>query len=371
MSLDTTQWIDGSRAIFNTSQVDYTENRKIDWLSTDIANCAKTDLGALFQSIEAPEYRGPSQVRARLSNISAVTMAPFNEDTFEKTQWSYFQFNESIFNQDDSIPSTSLDPGVLPYNSTIWFNDTPISLPAPFLDVGYNCSADTVFTTLGNCVCYKGKPISLDLLSDQRVICNTAPAYSWGFSSYLTRLGLILEAVWMACCFVCYLRLSFCSKLISKEPIRSAGVMRLALDYSESALADIGPEASHLSESALTKRLREHKISYQALESENGVGVRYRITSGMKKDGFTDRLANLEGRFSEELARWERPLADKLAHWDKAFEPINTRVDPVSDSMNKKFNQASMYIKERCGSAERMPTDFEVYEDINWRVYQG
>jgi hypothetical protein len=371
MSLDTRQWINGSKAIFKSRQVDYTENRRIDWLSTDTANCAKTDLGALFQSIEALEYRGPSQLRAGLSDISAVTMAPFNETTFERTQWSYFHFNESIFNQNGSTPSTSLDPGVLPYNSTIWFNDTPISLSAPFLDVGYNCSVDTVFTTLGNCVCYKGNPISLDLLSDERVICNTAPGYSWGFSSYLTRLGLILEAVWMACCFICYIRLSFCSKLISKDPIRSAGTMRLALDFSESARDDIGPEASHLSESTLKERLRQHKISYQALESEEGVGIRCRITSGMKKNGFADRLANLEGRFSEEFARWEKPLADKLTRWDKAFDPINEKVDPVSDAMNKKFNQVSTYVKERYGSTKRVPTDVEVYEDINWRVHES
>ncbi|KAI0005680.1 hypothetical protein F4779DRAFT_597981 [Xylariaceae sp. FL0662B] len=351
MSLNTTEWLShGPEASLNSTQFsNATTNGKISWLSTNTSNCAQADNNALFQHLEAPEYLASSQLRSGTSNVSIVDMVPFNEAAFEKAQWSHFDINNTV----------SLDLGVLPYNSTFWLDDKPISLSAPFLDFGYKCSGNTAFTSLGNCVCYKGEPIAPDLLSNEKAICNTAPGYVWGFSSYLTRLGLILEAVWMACCFICYLRLSLRSELMSKEPIRTAGAMRLALDCSEAARHDIGPEVDHLPESTLKKRLTEFKISYQALESEEDVGLRYRVVSGMKRDGFRDRLEGFLYRLSKNLARW-----------DERFEPINERLDPVSEAMNRRFNQASMYAKERCRSTKRIPTDFEVYEDINWRVYQ-
>lgn len=350
----------------------------MDWLSANASrNGTNAEIATLFPFLEAPEYLGPAQLRAKSSTSDVVDLAPFNETNFEKTHWSYFQLNRSI----------SLDPGVLPYNSTVWLNNTPISLPAPFLDLGYNCSGNNAFTKLGNCVCYKGEPISLDILSSERVICNTAPGYVWGFSSYLTRVGLILEAVWMACCFICYLRLSLRSDIIDKESIRTAGVMRLALDFSESARNVIGPEANTLSESDLTKRLKGSRISYHISQSEPGDQTTYQVMSSNKPRGF-------EGRYSEELARWEariveklepwegvlpgkvahwearlgEKLGKKLAPWDDRFEAINKRVDPVSDSMNMKFNRAAGLVKERLRSSKRSPTDFEVYEDLNWRI---
>lgn len=344
-------------------------------MSANQSACTNTSRNAPIISLEALEYRGPAQSGVRSSLDDKVDVYPFNETNFEKTQWSHFTLNQSI----------SLNPGVLPYNSTIWLDDSPVSLAAPFLDVGYKCSGNTAFTKLGNCVCYKGEPISLDVLSAERAICNTAPGYVWGFSSYLTRLGLILEAVWMACCLICYIRLSLRSDLVNKEPIRTAGTMRLALDCSESIRNDIGPEADSLSESDLAKRLKEFKISYDILNSERSEDTTYRVTSRERPRGFegryleelarwedkiVEKLEPWEGIVPKKLAPWEGRLAKKLAPWDDRFDSINERVDPVSDSMNRTFNRATTYMKEKYGSMKRLPAELEVYEDLNWRVYQ-
>ncbi|KAI1775142.1 hypothetical protein F4818DRAFT_417963 [Hypoxylon cercidicola] len=117
----------------------------------------------------------------------------------------------------------------------------------------------------------------------------------------------------MACCLICYLRLSFRSDLLNKEPIRTAGTMRLALDCSESARNDLGSEASRLSESALMRSLSRFRISYQTLDSDHSGEVRYRVVSGKKCAGFEDRMR-------EEIARWEGKLVAKLAPWDDRFD---------------------------------------------------
>ncbi|KAI1103946.1 hypothetical protein F4804DRAFT_210437 [Jackrogersella minutella] len=99
-----------------------------------------------------------------------------------------------------------------------------------------------------------------DKLSSRKAICNTASRYVWGFSSYLTRTGLILEAVWMAFCFVSYPRLSLRSKMNIREHLRTAGVMRLALDCSESVRDDVGSETSYLSEQVLKKNKKVERV---------------------------------------------------------------------------------------------------------------
>ncbi|KAI1379463.1 hypothetical protein F4677DRAFT_333655 [Hypoxylon crocopeplum] len=349
ISLNPTGWIyNGPNTSLHSAL--YTDSRyeKLNWWSTALLGCTSANFNSLFPSLEALQYEGPSQ-STHPPNPETADLAPFNESNFEKTYWSQFTFNASI----------SLDPGVIPYNSTIWLNGSSIPLTAPFLDVGFNCSNNTAFASLGNCVCYEGTPISLELLSDEKAICNTAPGYVWGFSSSLTRLGLVLEAVWMVCCFLSYLLLSHRSRIIKKDPIRTAGTMRLAFDCSESARHDLGVEVDYLTEKELANKLKGFKISYEVLESEQNKGMRYRVVSGREVKGFRHK-------HDEHLARLDK----KLSRLDKAFVPINERVDPISDHMNKKVDQVSAYVKERYGNTDSIATDFEVYEDLNWRIYQ-
>ncbi|KAI0899925.1 hypothetical protein F4806DRAFT_505994 [Annulohypoxylon nitens] len=328
------------------------------WLGGDETYCALVGNGTLFSSVEAAEYMSPEQSRKPFHAGIDIDLVPLKWPAEVTAQWSYFVLNRSI----------PLSTGVIPYNSTIWFNSAPGQAMAPFLDIGYNCSGNTPWTSLGNCICYKGTPISPELLSSEKAVCNTAPGYVWGFSSSLVRLGLILEAVWMACCFLSYLRLSLRGSLINKNPIRTAGTMRMALDCSTSIRNDLLSEADFLSEKELKENLEGIKISYQAFE-EHGE-MRHRVLSNSNTVGFENRLEEERARWLKHYDRLNHKLAERLTRWDKRFDPINKRVDPVSESMNQKFDNASRFVKQRCGSPERVPTDFEVYEDLNWRAYQ-
>ncbi|KAI2624426.1 hypothetical protein GGR54DRAFT_596473 [Hypoxylon sp. NC1633] len=100
----------------------------------------------------------------------------------------------------------------------------------------------------------------------------------------------------MACCFVSYTWLSYRSNLLKKDPIRTAGINRLALDCAEAAHDDIGPEIRGLPEKRQTERLRPFKNSYETLGSPHGEELRY-IISGKTIVGFQER-------FDKGMARW-------------------------------------------------------------------
>ncbi|KAI3339521.1 hypothetical protein F4824DRAFT_46876 [Ustulina deusta] len=223
IGLDTRGWVDSgwettlNRTTSFEADGTMTLNRRntsdapvtLDWSSNTTSKCKDYSLYGLYSKVRAVTLEEP------LTQEEIANIYPYNKSAPGIAYWSLFVLNESI----------QLGPGVVPYNSTIRLNDSLIPLEAPFLDVGFNCSAypkSNSFNGLGNCVCYKGKPISLDLLSDDKAICNTAPGYVWGFSSYLTRMGLILEATWMLCCFVAYPWLLYRSKLLHMEPIKSS-----------------------------------------------------------------------------------------------------------------------------------------------------
>lgn len=225
----------------------------------------------------------------------------------------------------------ALTPGEIPYNSTIWLNGSEIVLSAPFLNVGHGCSANDGFGSLGNCVCYKGQPISLDLLGEGRAICNTAPGYVWGFSSHLVQLGLAFEAAFMACCLICYLLLSLRGGLVGRKNMRNAGPMKFALDFSE-AVCDIEPAASDLSEDGLEVRLEGINVGYRTPSTgEEQGGLRHRVVAGLKRG---------------------RPLLDFTDDGVSEFET------EVSDWINETWRRPR-------------PTNREVYEDLNWHVYEG
>lgn len=229
-----------------------------------------------------------------------------------------------------NVSGESLPPGEMPYNSTLWLDGSEISLAAPFIDVGHGCSGNNGFGSLGNSICYKGQPISLDLLAEERAICNTAPGYVWGFSSSLLRLGLALEATWMACCLICYLWLSLRGGLVSKKTMRSAGPMKFAMEFSE-ATCEIDEAAASLSEDGLKRRLNGINVGYRPpnVAGEDG-GLRYRVVAGLKRE---QRLIDLTDTRITEFEADIRGWVDET--WRR-----------------------------------RKPTDREVYEDLNWHIYE-
>lgn len=261
------------------------------------------DFSGLNPSLDAAQVVSP-----QATPIPADSQLALEFEVPEQMSWAHFSLG--------NVSGEALLPGQMPYNSTIWLNGSAISLSAPFVDIGHNCSGNNGFASLGNCVCYKGQPISLELLGEGRAICNTAPGYVWGFSSYLVRLGLAFEATWMACCFTCYLWLSLRSGLVRQKIMRSAGPVKFALEFAE-ALREIEHAAPELSEDGLMARLDEIDVGYRR---PNTLGehqqLRHRVVA----------------------KREERP------------KDLNNWVDETW--------------------RRRKPTDEEVYEDLNWQIYQ-
>jgi hypothetical protein len=189
--------------------------------------------------------------------LEPVKFHPFNESGFEKTSWQEYTWNHSeyYYNAQGTI--------ALPYNSTLWLDDQAFELPAPFLDVGLNCSADGTWNSLGNCICYKGKPLDVSFLHTGNALCNTAPGFAWGFSTNIVRLGFILEAVWLFCFIVAYLCIRIRSKLLWQRQIKTAGIVRLALEFGYSIFEDLGFNAGEHSEEELLKKLEGKKVTYR------------------------------------------------------------------------------------------------------------
>ncbi|KAJ8132463.1 hypothetical protein O1611_g1157 [Lasiodiplodia mahajangana] len=293
---------------------------------------------------------------------NTVNSRPYNESTPWESNWP--------LSDNESIPvaywstfvlnrSVHLGPGTIPYNSTIRLNHTSFTLDAPFLDVGVNCSKSSTFTGLGNCVCYKGQPISPELLSNDRAICNTTPGYVWGFASYLTRVGLILEAVWMACCFVSYPWLLYRSKLLHMEPVKSAKTMRFLLDCSEAVKDDIEVDTKGLHEKEIVRRLEGIRIGFHtdALEGK----LKYRITSGLTTKGFSERYSVARSWLYDMTFPVETKLAKRAEKFEKALDktmPALSRIGnhPIHDTMNELTEVAIGAWRSYSLTGKRKPT---------------
>lgn len=290
-----------------------------DWWTVGNDTCAFRNLSRLSPYLDLAQV-----IPSSANSTKGTSGLALQFDVPERMSWTRLHLGTL------SRDTASLPPGVVPYNSTIWLNGSEVSLSAPFLDVGHGCSGNSVFGSLGNCVCYQGQPISLDLLDESRAICNTAPGYVWGFSSYLLRMGLAFESAWMACCFTCYLWLSLRSGLVRKNVMRSAGPMKFALEFSE-AVCEIERTASTLSEDDLRARL-------------DRINVRYRPPSGQGEQ--------------EELRCRAVAAPEKRERW---IDHTDTRVNEIETGVSRWRND---YWRRR------KPTDTEVYEDLNWRIYQ-
>ncbi|GAW22601.1 hypothetical protein ANO14919_121430 [Xylariales sp. No.14919] len=352
IGLDASDWLRfGWKANLSELQARHDDPVKLDWFSTAKSTCRNISQPSLYPTLHAVTLEGPGTHPLR-QDATKVDIYPYNASA-EPAYWSLFVLDQSI----------QLEPGLIPYNSTIRLNDTPVPLHAPFLDVGFNCSGPNIndFNGLGNCACYKGQPIPLNLLEDP--ICNTAPGYVWGFSSFLTRLGLIMEAVWMACCSIAYPWLLHRSKILTSEPVKSAKALRLLLDCAEAVYNDVGPDAKDLCEDEITRRLENIEIGYRAEECEGR--LRYRIVSGPKTEGFSERFN--KATFTTEV---------KIAKKAQAFETTLNRTVPVlkrigdstvHERMNRWLDGVIAAWREFLAAGRPRPTASEVYEDANWR----
>jgi hypothetical protein len=161
-------------------------------------------------------------------------------------------------------------PGILPYNSTIWFSNQASSLRAPFLDVGKACPGQINFyTTLGNCVCYRGEPLATDWYSE--LTCVNKRAYAWGFASIITLIGFCLEAIWAVGCWSVWMDANINSRLLLWRR-KGAGTLRGALDLAESVKRDLGPDTCAYGDGELIKALEKcEPVGYAVEETPSGV----------------------------------------------------------------------------------------------------
>ncbi|KAK3689837.1 hypothetical protein B0T22DRAFT_379403 [Podospora appendiculata] len=165
----------------------------------------------------------------------------------------------SVFRLDESLPQA----GMVPYNSTLWYNGTATALQAPFLNFGTGCRWSA--SALGECLCYKGEPMTADFRIREHFICTNGSEYVWGFAGFITQVGIILEAAWCLVCICLWVSATQHSKL-ARHDRTAIGTVRNMLDLSQA----IGEELQGNISLYTDKELR------QALKSSDPVGYAVR-----------------------------------------------------------------------------------------------
>ena len=184
------------------------------------------------------------------------------------------QFRRSTFRLNHSI---SYHPGVaasIPYNSTFWYKGTEISLQAPFLGF-MNCTwlqfkRSDASISPPDCLCYKGELVLQDFRVGNHKACTGGAEYVWGFSHFITLIGLILELVW---CLVCgYLYLSTNIGIINLYDRSAVGTLRNALDFAEVVKEELGDDICLYTNKQLMEALSDsHPIGYATKERSDGI----------------------------------------------------------------------------------------------------
>lgn len=173
----------------------------------------------------------------------------------------------SWFQRNDSIPYSRES---LPYNSTLWYKNVSIALEAPLLRLGYGCSSWYNMSSMGVCLCYKKKILTQDFLADDHRICTGGGRYIWGFSSFITAVGLILESIWCAVCWYLWTCARFSSQLV-KAGRTATGPVRNLLDVAEAINDELGDTTCLHTDKELSKRLAQsHPVGYTIQDRKGG-----------------------------------------------------------------------------------------------------
>lgn len=181
------------------------------------------------------------------SVYSVDTSTPRAKDV----KFEYARFSRSLFALNMLIPYDK-DAGVVPYNSSLWYKNNTIPLLAPFLN--FNSTAPWLGAPLGESVCYNGKLLTEDFRIESHKACTGGTNYVWGFSSFITRLGLLLECLW---CSVC-LHLWFYSakhSTLAKYNRPCTRTVRNIFDLAVVIKHELGPHTCLYSDEQLRKAL--------------------------------------------------------------------------------------------------------------------
>jgi len=173
----------------------------------------------------------------------------------------------STFRLNDTAALDS-DPLVVPYNSTLRLNGTAIPIPAPFLNFSPDCR--WIASALGECLCYKGLPLTEDFRIPSRQVCTSGETHYWGFSAFVTLVGLVLECAW--CLALVYLLLlPVRGSHLVKHGRPATGVVRSILDVAEVVNGELGENTCLYREEELKRELsRCHPVGYAVTERGDG-----------------------------------------------------------------------------------------------------
>ncbi|KAI1359466.1 hypothetical protein F5Y08DRAFT_319586 [Xylaria arbuscula] len=147
--------------------------------------------------------------------------------------------------------SRGIEERVVPYNSTLWWNSTPIALDAPFLDIGSDCQWSQ--GSLGLCICLDGNVLTEDFRNSPH-ICLNDTGYLWGFSGFVLLIGLALETAWLLICAMMWFIILTKSELV-KMHRPGAGVIRGILDIAGAINSSLGSDTGAYAEDELKRAL--------------------------------------------------------------------------------------------------------------------
>lgn len=207
------------------------------------------------------QYTGIDQIEEVNLKTDKVAYKPGPED------WQILEYS-ATFSLD---PTIGPGPGIVPYNSTFWYDGKATELTAPFLNLGTSCSPhNNYFTSLGSCVCYNGRPIPYDWYSEENMVCVAKRGYVWGFASFITLIALVIEATWAFGCWFIWLDANVNSTLLKKRR-PNWGILRNALDLAESVNRDLGVNTCLYSDKELERELDKCEYVGYAVEERGDI----------------------------------------------------------------------------------------------------
>ncbi|KAI1361940.1 hypothetical protein F5Y08DRAFT_342140 [Xylaria arbuscula] len=165
-----------------------------------------------------------------------------------------------------------LQPGVVPYNSTLMLRNKTFSLYSPFLNFGATDEVDCSWwkSSTGECPCYQGKPLGADWAISDEYSCVGTSGYIWGFSSFILIIAVVLEITWIIGCWVIRWHTTVSSNLIDNNR-RNVGTVRHILDLAEAMNRDLGPNTCVYSDDELHATLQRCPPVGYEIESKDGL----------------------------------------------------------------------------------------------------
>ncbi|KAI0100073.1 hypothetical protein GGR51DRAFT_533748 [Nemania sp. FL0031] len=218
----------------------------------------------LYTSINGWQYAGSGEkeIESLPSDTRSKAFADHSLGISRDTQ--YVPYNTTFLLD----PKVRTGERVVPYNSTLWWDNTRLALGAPFLEIGADCQWSD--GSLGLCLCLDGNVISKDFRNSKH-ICLNDTGYRWGFSSFVVLIGIALETTWLLICTTMWFVIVTKSELVKMQR-PGTGVIRGILDIAGAINSSIGADTGAYAEDELKKELEKcPPIGYE-LDDVNGAG---------------------------------------------------------------------------------------------------